>query len=251
MNTQNLLRPSLGPLRTAGQHSKRRTICSTSSRRQAAAATSPPKGKRYRETVFSGIQPTGVLKKDQRRVLCESLNRRTVRCCLVRYPTCKYGRSMNRAQDQQPRGLCLSRICFFHTLSDSSPSNGFGQLGNYLGAIQNWIDLQSRSYSSPNPPRILYSIVGLHAITLPQDPKKLREERKDALACLLACGLGPGSKSAGSSSSVKREEPILFFQEDVPEHAELAWYLNTLVGVGRLQRMTTWKVSRLWLSDWV
>ncbi|KAG7570978.1 hypothetical protein FFLO_01072 [Filobasidium floriforme] len=174
MNTQNLLRPSLGPLRTAGQHSKRRTICSTSSRRQAAAA--PPKGKRYRETVFSGIQPTG-----------------------------------------------------------------FGQLGNYLGAIQNWIDLQSRSYTSPNPPRILYSIVGLHAITLPQDPKKLREERKDALACLLACGLGPGSKSAGSSSSVRREEPILFFQEDVPEHAELAWYLNTLVGVGRLQRMTTWK----------
>jgi tryptophanyl-tRNA synthetase len=90
----------------------------------------------------------------------------------------------------------------------------FNQLGNYLGAIQNWLALQNHSFSSSDPPRILYSIVGLHAITLPQDPKRLRNERRDALACLLASGLGPGSRAKGLNEQGK-EEPILFFQEDV------------------------------------
>ncbi|KAJ9125511.1 hypothetical protein QFC22_000472 [Naganishia vaughanmartiniae] len=74
---------------------------------------------------------------------------------------------------------------------------------------------------------------------MPQDPKVLKRERREALACLLACGLGPGGdlQSQGKRAT-------LFFQEEVPEHAELAWYFNTLTGVGKLQRMTTWKVCR-------
>ncbi|KAJ9109176.1 hypothetical protein QFC21_000505 [Naganishia friedmannii] len=117
-------------------------------------------------------------------------------------------------------------------------------LGNYLGAIQNWVKLQESlklhsedaSADPEAPSKILYSIVGLHAITMPQDPKVLKRERREALACLLACGLGPG---ADLQSQGKRA--TLFFQEEVPEHAELAWYFNTLTGVGKLQRMTTWK----------
>ncbi len=123
----------------------------------------------------------------------------------------------------------------YHTYAPLAPNTPrprliplfFPKLGNYLGAIQTWQHLQEH----PLTPRTttLFSIVGLHAITLPQAPKQLRQERRDCLACLLACGLG-GEKST------------LFFQEEVQEHAELAWYLNTLVGVGKLQRMTTWKV---------
>lgn len=63
---------------------------------------------------------------------------------------------------------------------------------------------------------------------MPQDPQRLRVERKDMLASLLAIGLDP-------------ERSILFHQDQVQEHAELAWYLNCLTSVGRLNRMTTWK----------
>lgn len=113
---------------------------------------------------------------------------------------------------------------------------GIPHLGNYLGAIQNWIKLQNDT--EDDSARIFYSIVGLHAITMPQDPKKLREEKRDALACLLACGLGP---QPAASDRKGKGRATLFFQEEVQEHAELAWYLNTLTSVGRLQRMTSWK----------
>lgn len=100
------------------------------------------------------------------------------------------------------------------------------QLGNYLGALQNWVKLQDEA--TANGDSVIFSIVGLHAITMPQDPKQLRRERKDMLASLLAIGLDP-------------ERSILFHQDQVQEHAELAWYLNCLTSVGRLNRMTTWK----------
>jgi tryptophanyl-tRNA synthetase len=60
------------------------------------------------------------------------------------------------------------------------------------------------------PSKILYSIVGLHAITMPQDPKVLKRERREALACLLACGVGPGG-----SLDPTRKRATLFFQEEV------------------------------------
>lgn len=77
---------------------------------------------------------------------------------------------------------------------------------------------------------ILMSVVGLHSITMPQDPAQLVNDRRNMLAALLASGVDPA-------------RTILYCQEDVREHAELAWFFNTITGVGRLQRMTTWKVG--------
>jgi tryptophanyl-tRNA synthetase len=70
--------------------------------------------------------------------------------------------------------------------------------------------MNSSSSASEPPSKILYSIVGLHAITMPQDPKVLKRERREALACLLACGVGPGG-----SLDATRKRATLFFQEEV------------------------------------
>ena len=99
--------------------------------------------------------------------------------------------------------------------------------------MKNWVAMQDELSKAPNTeerPTIYYSVVGLHAITLPQDPAELRRESRDMLAALLALGLDP-------------DKCTLFRQEQVPEHAELAWYLNCIAPFGRLQRMTTWKVG--------
>jgi tryptophanyl-tRNA synthetase len=93
-------------------------------------------------------------------------------------------------------------------------------LGNYIGAIKNWAQLQ-HDYSC------LFSLVDLHTITVRQDPKILRENCYDALAINLACGLRP-------------ESPI-FCQSHVPQHSELAWILNCFAYVGELGRMTQFK----------
>lgn len=103
------------------------------------------------------------------------------------------------------------------------------QLGNYLGALKNWVRLQDEISSGDSDASIYFSVVGLHAITLPQDPAKLRQESRDMMAALLAIGLDP-------------RKCTIFRQEQIKEHAELAWYLNCLAPYGRLQRMTTWKV---------
>ena len=94
-------------------------------------------------------------------------------------------------------------------------------LGNYLGAIRNWIDLQETHHG-------IFGIMNLHAITLPQDPKVLRQNILDAAAVYLACGLDP-------------KKSTLFVQSDVSEHAELAWVLGTLTPMGWLNRMTQFK----------
>lgn len=94
-------------------------------------------------------------------------------------------------------------------------------LGNYLGAIRNWIDLQETRHC-------IFGIMNLHAITLPQDPKVLRQNILDAAAVYLACGLDPAKTT-------------LFVQGEVAEHAELAWVLGTLTPMGWLNRMTQFK----------
>ncbi|BEI80746.1 hypothetical protein CcaverHIS002_0112750 [Cutaneotrichosporon cavernicola] len=108
---------------------------------------------------------------------------------------------------------------------------GTPHLGNYLGLFLPFLDLQSSS--NPSTP-IYLSVVGLHSITLPQNPTQLISDRRNMLAALLACGVDPNRTT-------------LYLQEQVPQHAELAWYFNTISSVGRLQRMTTWK-SRLAVS---
>ncbi|KAF8932878.1 hypothetical protein BGZ47_011138 [Haplosporangium gracile] len=103
---------------------------------------------------------------------------------------------------------------------------GKPHLGNYLGAISNWVNLQEQAHLDRET--LLFSIVDLHAITMPQDPSKLREDRKNMAITLLACGIDP-------------KKVILFEQSKVSGHAELAWILNCLTPVGWLARMTQWK----------
>src|SRR5437868_6916647 len=94
-------------------------------------------------------------------------------------------------------------------------------LGNYLGAMVNWIKMQSTH-------ECIYCVVDMHAITLWQDPKDLRQHIRDVTAAYLACGLDP-------------KRSIIFDQSQVAEHAELAWVLNCVARVGWLNRMTQFK----------
>ncbi|KAJ9479715.1 Tryptophan--tRNA ligase, mitochondrial [Pseudozyma hubeiensis] len=103
---------------------------------------------------------------------------------------------------------------------------GIPHLGNYLGALRNWVELQNASLTTSD--ELYFSIVGYHAITMPQQPARLRSERSDMMATLLAIGLDP-------------QRCTIFHQDQVPEHTELAWILNCITSMGKLNRMTTWK----------
>lgn len=94
---------------------------------------------------------------------------------------------------------------------------GTKHLGNYIGAIRQYVDGQDRGEA-------LYCIVDLHAITVAYDPAELRRSLYDLTALLLAAGLDPA-------------RCILFRQSDVPEHSELCWLLCSVTELGRLQRM--------------
>ncbi|MBT3768054.1 MAG: tryptophan--tRNA ligase, partial [Rhodospirillales bacterium] len=94
-------------------------------------------------------------------------------------------------------------------------------LGNYLGAIRNWVRLQDEF-------ECLFCLVDLHAITVWQDPAELRANTREVAAGLLASGLDP-----------KRN--IIFNQSQVSGHAELAWILNCIARMGWLNRMTQFK----------
>ena len=94
-------------------------------------------------------------------------------------------------------------------------------LGNYLGALRNWVALQ-HEYES------IFCIVNLHAITLPQDPKSLAEKTRELARIYLALGLDPKIST-------------IFVQSDVTEHAELTWILNCTARLSELERMTQFK----------
>ncbi len=94
-------------------------------------------------------------------------------------------------------------------------------LGNYLGAIRNWVALQ-HDYDC------IFCIVDLHALTLPQDPAELRASTREVTAAYIAAGIDP-------------ERCIIFNQSMVPAHAELAWLLACLTPLGWLNRMTQFK----------
>ncbi|MFD5392742.1 tryptophan--tRNA ligase [Streptomyces sp. NPDC127097] len=106
-------------------------------------------------------------------------------------------------------------------LSGIQPTAGSFHLGNYLGAVRQWVALQE-SHDA------FYMVVDLHAITVPQDPAELRSNTRIAAAQLLAAGLDP-------------ERCTLFVQSHVPEHAQLAWVMNCLTGFGEASRMTQFK----------
>ena len=94
-------------------------------------------------------------------------------------------------------------------------------LGNYLGALRNWVTLQ-HEYES------FFCIVDLHAITIPQDPQSLAANTRDLARLYLAAGVDP-------------QVSTIFVQSDVPEHAELAWVLNCITRMSELDRMTQFK----------
>ena len=94
-------------------------------------------------------------------------------------------------------------------------------LGNYLGAIKNWVQLQNNF-------ECIYCVVDLHAITIPQIPKNLSDSILEVTACLIASGIDPNHS-------------ILFNQSSVPQHSELAWIFNCIARLGWLNRMTQFK----------
>ncbi|RKV11713.1 tryptophan--tRNA ligase [Helicobacter pylori] len=98
-------------------------------------------------------------------------------------------------------------------------------LGNYLGAIKHWVEMQDE-YEN------LFCVVNSHAITLPIDPVFLKSQTYELVKLLLACGISP--KQSG-----------LFIQSEVDEHAALAWLLNCQVSMGEMQRMTQFKDKSL------
>lgn len=105
-------------------------------------------------------------------------------------------------------------------LSGSAPSNNL-TLGNYIGAIKTWAELQEQY-------NCYYMVADLHSITTKQDPKALRERSLSFYAQYLACGLNP-------------DKNVIFFQGHVSEHAELAWILSCFTSYGDLTRMTQFK----------
>ncbi|MFD4972190.1 tryptophan--tRNA ligase [Streptomyces sp. NPDC058424] len=106
-------------------------------------------------------------------------------------------------------------------LSGIQPTAGSFHLGNYLGAVRQWVALQE-SHDA------FYMLADLHAITVTQDPAELRANTRVAAAQLLAAGLDP-------------DRCTLFVQSHVSEHAQLAWVMNCLTGFGEAGRMTQFK----------
>src|SRR5262247_2342693 len=94
-------------------------------------------------------------------------------------------------------------------------------IGNYLGAVKNWVKLQHEHDS-------IFCIVDYHAITVPYEPDQLPQRRDELALGLLAAGIDP-------------ERAKLFVQSQVPEHTELAWIFNTITPLGELERQTQFK----------
>lgn len=107
--------------------------------------------------------------------------------------------------------------------------SGVPSLGNYIGALKNWKNLQE-DYNC------LFGVANMHAITVRQDPTQLRQRTRDLAALFLAIGLDP-------------EKHIIYVQSDVKAHAELAWILNCFTYMGELNRMTQFKDKAAKHSD--
>lgn len=105
--------------------------------------------------------------------------------------------------------------------SGMQPSAESLHLGNYAGALMQWRDMQSTHDA-------VFCVVDLHAITVPQDPARLRENTRRTAAQYIAAGIDPSHST-------------LFVQSHVPAHAQLAWVFNTITGFGEASRMTQFK----------
>lgn len=105
-------------------------------------------------------------------------------------------------------------------LSGIQPSGNL-HLGNYIGAIKQWVAHQDEKQN-------FFCVVDLHAITVPQDPKILNQKIRELSALYIACGIDP-------------DKSVIFVQSHNPDHAQLGWILNCFTGIGQLERMTQYK----------
>ncbi|PIR41607.1 MAG: tryptophan--tRNA ligase, partial [Candidatus Yanofskybacteria bacterium CG10_big_fil_rev_8_21_14_0_10_46_23] len=105
-------------------------------------------------------------------------------------------------------------------------SSGRLHLGNYLGAIKNWIELQDQAEQS------IFAVVDYHGITTPFDPKSYKQQVLDTVLDFLAAGVNPNPPAGG---------PLLIRQSQIPQHTELAWIFNTITPLGWLDRLPTYK----------
>ncbi len=105
--------------------------------------------------------------------------------------------------------------------SGMQPTNNL-HLGNYLGALKNWVDLQKQG------DECIFCVVDLHAITVPQEPENLRRSTREIAAAYIAAGIDP-------------TKAIIFPQSAVPAHSQLMWLLSTVTQMGKLERMTQFK----------
>jgi tryptophanyl-tRNA synthetase len=115
----------------------------------------------------------------------------------------------------------MADVSLPRVLSGIQPTAGSFHLGNYLGALRQWVQLQDTTEA-------FYCVVDLHAITLPQDPAELRRNTLVSAAQLLALGVDPARST-------------LFVQSHVPEHLQLSWVMECLTGFGEASRMTQFK----------
>lgn len=141
-------------------------------------------------------------------------NEPRVRSGARRAPACR--------QAGLPRLFCRAPITnkTMRIFSGIQPT-GRLHIGNYLGAIKQWVELQEKG-------ECIFCIVDLHALTVPYDPETLQESIKEKAIVYLAAGINP-------------EKSTIFVQSKIPEHAELMWLLNTITPLGELGRMTQYK----------
>ncbi|KAI0976031.1 tryptophanyl-tRNA synthetase [Xylaria arbuscula] len=148
-------------------------------------------------------------------------------CCRRRLPlsatrhlsklVCRRGISTDSSENKPDHAVIFSGI----------QPTGIPHLGNYLGAMRQWKRLQDMAGDAD---KLLFSIVDLHAITMPQDAEALQNRKREMLAALLAIGLDP-------------EKSTLFYQSSVTQHTELMWILSCTSSMGYLSRMTQFKVK--------
>lgn len=112
---------------------------------------------------------------------------------------------------------------FKRIFSGMQPTNAL-TLGNYLGALKNWVDMQNTNVYDDT----IFCVVDLHAVTVPYDPALLLGRIRELTASYIAAGINP-------------DRATLFVQSSVPEHSQLMWLLSTLAQMGKLDRMTQFK----------
>lgn len=145
--------------------------------------------------------------------------------------------------------ICTRSLSSHRVIFSGIQPTGTPHLGNYIGAVRRWVALQDEPAEQSD---LLYSVVDLHAMTLPSAPEDLRRNRRESMASLLAAGIDPSRSALFYQSSVSpcqmtniisRRYTANIFVTQVPAHSELMWILGCNASMGYLSRMTQWKVG--------